>query len=91
MPKRQKEIPGTQADKIRAIEDAAGHYVEARDERMALGETEVKRRSELEDVMAKHKLTEYVYQDGEEKFKVEMKPSEIKAKVSRVRTSLSPE
>ena len=84
--KNQGELDGTQADKIPEIEDAAGRYVEARDERMGMTESEVKRRGELEEAMGKHKLTEYTYQDGEEYFRVELKPSEVKAKVRRLRT-----
>ena len=87
MAKKQTEMAGTQADKIPEIENAAGRYVEARDERMGLTETEVKRREELEEVMQKHKLTEYAYQDGEERFKVELKASDIKAKVRRLPTA----
>jgi hypothetical protein len=84
--KKQTEIPGTQPDKIPEIETAAAAYVEARDERMSLTEREVARREELEAAMTKHGLTEYAYEDGEERYRVELTATEVKARVRRLRS-----
>lgn len=56
---RQRSLPGTQSPKNISIEKAAHEYVEARDERMALSEVEVTRKTKLLDVMKRANLTKY--------------------------------
>jgi hypothetical protein len=62
MPK-QKELPGIERQKVKAIEDAADDYVAVRDKRMALTEKEVEAREVLLALMDKHGLTNYRYDD----------------------------
>lgn len=48
------EIPGTERPKIKAIEDAASTYVDARDKRMKLTEKEIECKAKLIDAMQRH-------------------------------------
>lgn len=50
-------------ESVPAIETAAGHYVECRDERMEMTKKEVASRSMLIAIMREHKRTSYLY-DG---------------------------
>lgn len=50
-------------DAVPEIDRAAQAYVHARDERMALTEDEVESQAALDQVMLKHDLLEYVYED----------------------------
>lgn len=54
MPKRQLEIPGTEAPSIPEVEDAAEAYVKARDSRMRLTEKEVAAKINLTQVLLAH-------------------------------------
>jgi hypothetical protein len=55
---------GVEEKRIKAIDDAADLYTDARDKRMTLGEQEVERREKLLDLMKKHGLKRYQY-DGQ--------------------------
>ena len=63
MPKKQAELPGVEAPSIKAIDDAADEYVSVRDKRMALTEKEITARDVLANLMHKHKLESYRYDD----------------------------
>ena len=52
--KKQTEMGGTQADRIPVIENAICEWREAIDERMQLGEREVKKRDIVDELMKKH-------------------------------------
>ncbi len=76
--KKQTEMTGTQADRIPVIENAICEWREAIDERMQLGEREVKKRDIVDELMKKHGFTKdkpYIYSDGEERFKAFMPPA----------------
>ncbi len=63
MPKRQKSIPGTERETNREIADAAENYVEQRDKRIAMSETETGAKDALIAVMKAHGIT--VYRDDD--------------------------
>ena len=88
MTKRQTEAPGTQADRIPAVENAICAWREAIDERMSLGEREVKKRDIVDQLMKKHGFTKdkpYIYSDGEAQFKAFMPtPSAIHVEFKRI-------
>lgn len=57
--KKQKELPGMERKTIKEVDDAAEHYVDVRDERMALTEKETAAKDALIDVMKRNKLKVY--------------------------------
>lgn len=59
----QKMIPGTEPERIKAIEDVAKKYVNCRDERMGLTEEEIDLKAKLIDVMKSHNCETYQF-DG---------------------------
>lgn len=58
---RQKALPGMEDRAIRALQDAALTYAECRDQRIGLSEQEGELKSELLDLMHKHKKTHYAH------------------------------
>lgn len=78
---KQSPIPGTERKVHKDITKAAETYVEARDERMELLETEVDRKAKLVKVMLKHDEIEYIDEDAE--LKVVLTEGETKVKVSK--------
>ena len=85
MPRKQEDLPAIEGEgvapkKIKEIEIAAGDYVSIRDKRMALTEKEVLARQTLVELMRKHGLTNYRY-DEEEVVLIE---GEFKVKVRLV-------
>lgn len=64
---KQGHLEGMEPPVIKEIERAADRYVEARDERMRLSETEAEAKELLTAVMKKHELTVYNY-DGKDVF-----------------------
>lgn len=82
MPPKQEDIPGVEGPgvsrpKVKEIDKAAAKYIGIRDDRMTLTEKEVEARATLSEVMHKHNLTRYIYDDqlvtvepGKEKIKV---------------------
>lgn len=54
MPRKQLEIPGTEAASIPEVEDAAEKYVVIRDKRMRLTEAEVTAKTNLIQVLLQH-------------------------------------
>jgi hypothetical protein len=67
MPKskpKQERIPGTE-NKLQDLHDAAIEYAQIRDERMACGVQEKDKKSELLNLLKKHKLEHYEYEDVE--------------------------
>lgn len=80
---RQKALPGMESRGIAAIERAAHAYVDARDQRMAVGEEEQRRHAKLIAVMKSHGKTTYLHRDGDEMIdiKISAKDPEEKAKV----------
>ena len=88
MAKRQTEAPGTQPDKIPAVENAICAWREAIDERMSCGEREVEKRDIVDALMKKHGFTKdkpYIYTDGEERFKAFMPtPGKIHVEFKRI-------
>lgn len=72
------QIPGTERQKIKDIDELAVEYVEWRDKRQAAGREEVVLKTKLIEEMKTNKLTEYVTQDDEV---VELKPGKEKLRV----------
>lgn len=75
---KQQFIEGTEPESIPEIEQAAEAYREARDSRMNKLEVEIELKKDLTELMKKHKLSEYKYDDqvvvlegGEPKVKVQ--------------------
>lgn len=58
---RQRQLPGTEPDKIPEVEEAAEDFVAARDTRMANGVIEGQRKETLMNLMKKHKLKYHEY------------------------------
>lgn len=87
---RQKTLPGFESIGIKAIENAAHSYVDARDERMRLTEVEAKRHALLLAVMKKHNKKHYRHRNGEEIIEIDItaKDPEERAKV-KVRPATS--
>lgn len=79
---KQKMIPGTEPERITAIESAASKYVDFRDARMDAGEEEVKLKAKLIDAMKEHKLTEYSF-DGYMVVLSHINEDEVKVKKAR--------
>lgn len=68
MPARNVDLPGVDGPgvsrpKVKAIDIAAGEYVEVRDKRMSWTEKEVDAKTKLAQLMEKHNLTEYIFDD----------------------------
>ena len=61
----QDEIPGTEAPKIKQIENAAAKYVDARDSRMKLTEKECAAKTNLIAVCQEHAEKMNVNADGD--------------------------
>ncbi len=67
--KTTPDLPGVEGEgvsekRIKAIDDAADEYVDARDKRMTLGEKESECREKVLLLMKRHNLTTYRY-DGQ--------------------------
>lgn len=60
---KQARIPGTEPERVAAVERATADYAAVRDERMGLTEDEVKLKAKLIEVMKQHGLTTYNF-DG---------------------------
>jgi len=84
MAKKQTEIPGTERERNKEIEDAAESYVEARDDRMKFTEVEVERRDALVAVMEKYHLQVYRDETAEPPLLITLSPGVAKVKVTRV-------
>jgi hypothetical protein len=65
MAPKQQEIPGTEAPKIKEIEEAAESYVAIRDKRMALTEKEIVAKANLVQVVQSHVKELDKNEDGE--------------------------
>lgn len=74
----QADLPGMETPKLPDLIKAAKSYVEARNSRMKMTETEVDRRTLLHGLMNKHQLRYYKF----EGLKIELKAGEDKVKVS---------
>ena len=61
---KQKQLPGLETPKIKKIEDLADRYVERRNERMAMLQSEIASRDLLSAVMIEHGLKAYQCEDG---------------------------
>jgi len=83
--KKQAEIPGTERQRIKELDDAAESYVEARDERMAKTEREVEAKEALVAVMKKHDLTVYRDESTTPPLVVTLIPGVDKVKVSQAK------
>ena len=77
---KQGYLPDLEPVTIREIDNAADAYVEVRDERCALSAEETKRREKLIELMRKHRLKIYEYEEKvvtfehEDKAKIKVKP-----------------
>lgn len=86
----QLKVPGTERpDRIDEIEAAATRYREARDARMELAEEEAETQQDLTNLLRKHGVTEYVYEDADGK-PYTAYIAEAKAKVRRVKEPKAP-
>lgn len=82
----QLKIPGTgRVDAIEAIEKQAESYVTARDARMENQVEEEAKQEKLTALLKEHKLTEYVYEDGNGTKRRAYIPAEAQAKVQKVK------
>lgn len=63
--KRQLQIVGTERKTISEIDEAAEAYREVRDQRMALTKQEGEKQAALVEVLKKHKVTEYKFDDDD--------------------------
>lgn len=77
---KQQHLPGMEPPRIKAIDNAADAYVEARNERQLLTQKEVTKRDTLMSLMQEHGLETYRY-DGK---RVELVKSDLKVKVRNV-------
>lgn len=78
---KQAHLPGMDPPSITEIDEAAEAYVEVRDERMALTESEGERRGLLLELMKKHELSTYEF-DG--KIVSVLAEEKVKVKKSKV-------
>lgn len=80
MPKKQTELQGMEAPSIGEIDNAGEEYVTHRDARIARLAKEIEAKKKLLDLMEKHKLTVYRFDD----MTVEVTPGTKKIKVKRI-------
>jgi folate-dependent phosphoribosylglycinamide formyltransferase PurN len=78
----QSFIPGTDEERIPAIERAASAYADFRDQRIEAGEQEVKLKKKLIDVMKEYSLETYKF-DGFMVILTHVDEDEIKVKKLR--------
>ena len=78
--RRQREIPGTERKRDKALSDAAEHLYTLRDKRMRMQENESDAAERLLNIMKKKNIEVYVDQDLE--LRVDLKALE-RVKVSR--------
>lgn len=77
-------LPGVGDRKaIKEVETLASDYVEKRDIRMAASKKEVEAKQLLIGALHKHKITQYDFEDGDDTYNVELKPTEEKLKVKK--------
>ena len=82
---KQMKIPGTERKSIPEIEKAADKYRSVRDERMALTKKEAIEQTNLVNIMKKHDVSHYIFEDDDgEEAEVKIVDS-VKAKVKKVR------
>lgn len=77
---KKAHLDGMEPPSIKEIDEAADSYVSLRDKRMKMLAKEVEAKGELEEIMKKHELKTYTYEDKT----VELVPSE-KVKVRKVK------
>lgn len=78
---RQQDLPGMENRRLAEIHDAALTYAEARDDRIAASAPEIEAKQTLLELMNKHKLEHYKFENVEvdlvhekESVKVKIKP-----------------
>ena len=74
---KQEDLPGMENRQIPDLDEAAREYAEGRDERMEMTRKEVELKTNLIEMMHKHKKKTYIY-DGIE---IELVPEGEKVKV----------
>lgn len=80
---KQTKIPGTERQKIKAIDKAAEAYVEVRDERMGLTKKEKEAKEKLLSLMKEHKLDSYTDEDASPPLIVTVEAKDETVKVKR--------
>lgn len=83
--RKQLQIEGTQAQVISELDDAAEDYRMKRDERMGIQKLENEARPRVLELMLKHNLTIYKYEDTDGKQRQITLKSETTVKVNRVK------
>lgn len=89
MPRKQLEIPGTEAPSIPEVEKAADEYVKIRDKRMRLTEQEVTAKINLVQVLLEHEAELAPGEDGTKTYRYDdeiviLKPGKRIVKVKAV-------
>jgi len=82
--KKQIEIPGTERPAIAELDELIAPFVQARYERMAQFKLETELHAEVLAAMKRLKRPLYVYQDGEERYTLEVTEATERVKVQRV-------
>lgn len=83
---QQTKIPGTgRLDAIAELEEQAEVYTEKRDARMSMQVEEEAEQEKLTELLEKHKLAEYFYEDSEGQPRRAYIPEKAKAKVQKVK------
>jgi hypothetical protein len=78
---RQKSLPGMQDRKIKALEDAAHDYADARDARMELSRTEIEHKDRLLKLMHKHNKKSYT--SGNLSIELVVEKEKLKVKIKK--------
>ncbi len=83
--RKQQEIKGTERVTIEEVDNCAEEYRALRDKRMAFGESENKAQIALVEMMRKHNLTVYKYDDADGSERCVTVAQTAKAKVKKIK------
>jgi hypothetical protein len=76
MARKQAEIPGTERERDEELDAAAADVYELTAERLAAHEREKLARTKLIETMQRKSVSEYLYEDGQERYQVTLTETE---------------
>jgi len=85
--KRQQTIPGTERKSIDEVDDAAEAFRVARNKRQAATKVETEKKAVLKDILRKHGIKSYFYEDEDGDTEEVQRTEEVKedVKVNKVK------